>query len=168
MNAFKRAILGADRAVTTAATALACVTLGAAVSIAFFQVLMRYFINRPTAWSEPVLQLLVVWMVYLGLAGTFRAGALVSVDVLLTVTRGRVRRTLEAFILLLSLVLLGHMVWYGAAMVERGAGNINPILGIAMSWGYLSVPVGGALAILAALARFIDPAPHDKPAPPED
>jgi TRAP-type C4-dicarboxylate transport system permease small subunit len=152
-----RALLALDRWVTGLATALAGAALMGAVSLAFYQVLMRYVFNRPTAWTEPILQLLVVWMVYLGLAATFRAGALVSVDLLLTSTRGLVRRTLEATILLLCLVLLAHMVWYGSAMVQRGASNINPVLGFAMSWGYLAVPVGGALATLAAVARFFDP-----------
>jgi len=162
---FLRALLAADRVCTGVATALAGAALVGAVSLAFYQVLMRYVFNRPTAWTESILQLLVVWMVYLGLAVTFRTGALVSVDMLLTSTRGLVRRTVEATILLLSLVLLGHMVWYGSAMVQRGASNINPVLGFAMSWGYLAVPVGGALATLAALARFFDPQARE-PVPP--
>jgi len=160
-----QALLAVDRWSTGVATALAGAALVGAVSLAFYQVLMRYVFNRPTAWTEPILQLLVVWMVYLGLAVTFRTGALVSVDLLLTSTRGLVRRTLEATILLLSLVLLGHMVWYGSAMVQRGASNINPVLGFAMSWGYLAVPVGGVLATIAALARFVDPEAR-KPVPP--
>jgi len=160
-----RALLAVDRWSTGVATALAGAALVGAVSLAFYQVLMRYVFNRPTAWTESILQLLVVWMVYLGLAVTFRTGALVSVDLLLTGTRGLVRRTLEATILLLSLVLLAHMVWYGSAMVQRGASNINPVLGFAMSWGYLAVPVGGVLATLAALARFVDPEARE-PVPP--
>ncbi len=160
-----RALLAADRWSTGVATALAGAAMVGAVSLAFYQVLMRYVFNRPTAWTESILQLLVVWMVYLGLAVTFRTGALVSVDLLLTSTRGLARRTVETTILLLSLVLLGHMVWYGSAMVQRGASNINPVLGFAMSWGYLAVPVGGALATLAALARFVDPQARE-PLPP--
>lgn len=160
-----RVLLAVDRWSTGAATALAGAALVGAVSLAFYQVLMRYVFNRPTAWTESILQLLVVWMVYLGLAVTFRTGALVSVDLLLTSTRGLVRRTAESTILLVSLVLLGHMVWYGSAMVQRGASNINPVLGFAMSWGYLAVPVGGVLATIAALARFVDPEARE-PVPP--
>lgn len=160
MNRATQLLLRVDAIVTRVATAAACAALAGAVGLAFIQVVMRYVVNRPTAWTDSLLQLLVVWMVYLGLAVTFRTGALVSVDLLLTSTRGVVRRSLEAFILLLSLVLLGHMVWYGSAMVERGLSNINPVLGFAMSWAYLSVPVGGALATLAAVARFVDPETH--------
>lgn len=168
MNAACRLVLRVDAVVTRAATAAACCALAAAVMLAFVQVVMRYVVNRPTAWTDSLLQLLVVWMVYLGLAVTFRTGALVSVDMLLTATSGRLRRAFEAVILLLCLVLLGHMVWYGSAMVGRGASNVNPVLGFAMSWAYLSVPVGGALAIIAAIARFVDPAARGAPpaAPP--
>ena len=150
-------ILKAERAITGTATALACGALALAVLLAAYQVLMRYVIGKPSPWSDSVLQLLIVWMVYLGLAGTFRSGALVSVDLLAQALEGSAKRALQAAILLACLVVLAHMVWYGGQMVQRGASNVNPILGFAMSWGYLAVPVGGALAALAAIARFIDP-----------
>lgn len=157
MNIAARVILRADAVVTRVATAAACAALSGALVLAFIQVVMRYVVNRPTAWTDSLLQLLIVWMVYLGLAVTFRTGALVSVDLLLQATRGVVRRVLESLVLVLCLVLLGHMVWYGSAMVGRGVSNINPVLGFAMSWAYLAIPVGGALAGLAVIARFLDP-----------
>jgi TRAP-type C4-dicarboxylate transport system permease small subunit len=145
--------------VTGAATVLACAFMAAAALLAFYQVVMRYGVGRPTAWSEPVLQMLIVWMVYLGLAATLRSGALVAVDLVWRVARGPAAAVLRGLIAAATLVLLAHMVWYGWDMAERAASNLNPTLGISMSWGFASVPVGAALAILAVVARLLDPEP---------
>jgi TRAP-type C4-dicarboxylate transport system permease small subunit len=157
MRALRSAVLAVDRVTTTVATWAACAALTIAALMAIGQVFMRYVVRQPTAWSEPVVQMAVIWMVYLGVAATFRIGALVAIDLLVDRLRGRFRRALQALICAAALVLLAHMGWYGWEMAERARFNVNPTLGISMSWGFAAIPIGAAFAMVAVIAHAIDP-----------
>lgn len=157
MRALRSAVLAVDRVTTTVATWAACAALALAASMAIGQVFMRYVVRQPTAWSEPVVQMAVIWMVYLGAAVTFRMGALVAIDLLLDRLRGRWQRALQVLIAGCAIILLAHMGWYGWEMAERARFNVNPTLGISMSWGFAAIPVGATFAIVAVIAHAFDP-----------
>lgn len=156
-QALRSTVLAVDRVTTAAVTWAACAALAGAAGLAVFQVFMRYVLRQPTSWSEPLVQLGVIWMVYLGAAATFRIGALVAIDLLLEMLRGRAKQALSLAITGCALLLLGHMFWYGWSMTERAVININPTLGISMAWGFAAVPVGAAFAMIAVLAHAFDP-----------
>jgi TRAP-type C4-dicarboxylate transport system permease small subunit len=152
--------LAIERVTTRLATWSACAALALAVSLTCYQIVMRYIVRQSTAWSEPILQMAIIYMVYLGAAAAFRSGALVAIDLLLTLARGRARAALSLFIVACCVVLLGHMVWYGWEMTLRAQFNVNPTLGISMSWAFAAVPIGGAFALLAVIAHLLDPPPR--------
>lgn len=160
MQGLRRAVLAIDRVTTTVVTWAACAALALAACMAFGQVVMRYLVRQPVAWSEPVVQMAVIWMVYLGAAVTFRTGALVAIDLLRSRLRGQALQALSWLITLAALLLLAHMGWYGWEMAERARFNVNPTLGISMSWGFAAIPVGAAFAIIAVLAHAFDPPPR--------
>jgi len=159
MAKFRRAVLALDRVTTTVVTTAACLALALAAGLACYQIVMRYVLRLPAVWAEPVVQLSIVYMVYLGIAVTFRRGALVSVDLLMTLARGRFRTALRWFILIGILTLLGHMFWYGWAIAARVQPNTHPILGISMMWTFISIPVGAVFATIAVIAAHLDPPP---------
>lgn len=165
LAAVRRAVLAIDRATTGAVTVAACCAMVFAAGLACYQIFMRYVVGRPSAWSEPALQMFVIWMVYLGCAATFRKGALVSVDVVYRLAPPRLRLALDAVVFVSIMVLLGHMVRYGWEMTQRAAFNVNPTLDISMSWGFAAVPVGAAFAMVAVVAHYLDPARREQAAP---
>ena len=57
-------------------------------------------------------------MCFLGLAGTLRMGALVSIDAAHRYSRGTLRRAVEAAALAATLSLMGVLVWFGWAMAD--------------------------------------------------
>lgn len=155
----RRGFLALDRLTTALVTLAACAALAVAAGLACYQIVMRYILRMPASWAEPIVQLAIVYMVYLGLAVAFRRGALVSIDLLDRLARGSWRVALRGAILALVLVLLGHMVWYGWAMALRVQNNLHPILGISMLWTFAPIPVGAVFAGIAAIAAFLDPPP---------
>lgn len=157
MQRLRTGFLAVERATTGLVTAAACGALALAAVLAIVQVFMRYAWRAPLSWSEPLVQMAIVWMVYLGAAVTFRSGALVAIDLLIDRARGRFRRVLVGFLALCSLTLVAHMFWYGWEMAERAAFNVNPTLGISTSWGFAAVPVGAAFAAMAIVAHLLDP-----------
>lgn len=153
----KTGFLALDRVTTRVATWAACLALALAAVLACYQVFMRYVVRQSTSWSEPILQMAIIYMVYLGAAVTFRRGALVAIDLLLESARGGLKRAVNLFVFLACLVLVLHMIWYGWQMTMRAQFNVNPTLGISMSWAFLAVPLGGVFALVAVVAHYLDP-----------
>ena len=150
-------LLRVERRVTETSVFVACCLLAAAASVGFYQVLTRFVLSQPATWSETLVRTLLIWMAYLGMAGAIRIGALVSVDLLYRVCRGRARRQLEAMITIMTLVLLVILVWFGIDLAYRVRFQVLAGLEIPVTWAYAAIPTGSAISILAVLAHYFDP-----------
>jgi TRAP-type C4-dicarboxylate transport system permease small subunit len=131
--------------------------------VSFYQVVTRFVLEDPSAWSEVTARALNIWMVYLGVAVAFRTGALIAVDYLVDRLHGRARAVLVAVIAGVSLGVLGVMLWFGTVMVMRAqsqmlAGVLNPFTGegVSISLVYAAIPAGAALAIVGLIARTVE------------
>ena len=154
------AFLAFERRVTGAVAAAAMALLAAAALIAFYQVITRFVLQQPATWSEVLIRTLLVWMVYLGVAAGFRVGALVSVDALARFARGPWKRLVETMAGLAALVLLFVGAWWGWQVAWRLRFQNLAGLEIPIVWLYAAVPVGCVFAILAVIARLLDPGPR--------
>jgi TRAP-type C4-dicarboxylate transport system permease small subunit len=152
-----RWILAIDRIVTNAVWTLAALLLGVVASLGLYQVLMRFVFNQPSPWTEELIGRLLIWMVMLGVAAAFRQGALVSVDVLLRMSRGGLRRAVRLAILGASLFFLGLIAWVGFDLAWRIRFQTFAALPISISWAYLALPVGASFSMLAVIAHYFDP-----------
>jgi TRAP-type C4-dicarboxylate transport system permease small subunit len=152
-----RWILAIDRLVTNAIWALAALLLGVVASLGLYQVLVRFVLNQPSPWTEELIGRLLIWTVMLGVAAAFRQGALVSVDVLLRLARGGLRRVLRLAILAASLFFLGVIAWVGFDLAWRIRFQTFATLPISISWAYLALPVGASFSMLAVIAHHLDP-----------
>jgi len=152
----RRAVLVLDRYATGIATVVASLALAIAVAAGAWQVVARFAINTPSIWSEALVRMALIWMAFVGIAVALRAGALVSIDVAHRYSRGAVRRSLEAASLAAVLSMLGVMFWFGWMMAERVKFQEMAGLEVSMSWGYASIPVGAAFAMIGAVAHFLD------------
>lgn len=155
-GAARRGVLAVDRVVTGAAMIGACTALVVGVGAGFWQVIARFVLDSPAAWSEALVRTALIWMCFLGLAGTLRAGALVSIDVAHRCARGAVRRAVEAAALAANLSLMGVLFWFGWAMAQRVQFQEMAGLEVSMSWGYAAIPVGAVFAMLGAFAHMLD------------
>src|SRR3546814_9703949 len=91
-----------------------------AVSMGMLQVLMRFVFELPSEWSEVIVRIALIWMVFLGIPAAFRYGSMISVDLMHRKASPRFRRVLDAVITLLSLALLAVIAWYGWDYAQRG------------------------------------------------
>lgn len=157
MSRLISALLTVDRWTTSAATVTAVAALALSVVAGFWQVLTRFVFQDPATWSEALVRLALIWMCYVGLAGCFRAGALVSIDVAQRLSTGRLRRYLETLSLASSLMLLAAMLWYGWAMAERVRFQNLAGLDVSIAWGYAAIPIGAAFCAISVIAHYFDP-----------
>jgi len=150
-------LLRLERRVTEASVFVACLLMGAAALAGLYQVIARFVLSQPASWSETLVRTLLIWMVYLALAGAVRVGALVSVDVLYRLARGRYRKAMNLLISASTLGLLGILFWFGGMMAYRVRFQNLAGLEVSISWAYAAVPVGCVIASLAVLAHYFDP-----------
>lgn len=156
-TSFVRMFLGLDKVLTGSAVALATAGLALASLVGLYQIIARFIFHRSAEWSEPTIQMTLIWMTYLGLAGAMRSGTLISVDWLLSLSKGRQKKLVQMGILASVLTLLGFMAWFGASLAYKVRFQNIAGLGIPVSWAYLALPIGAVVSIVAAIAHAIDP-----------
>jgi TRAP-type C4-dicarboxylate transport system permease small subunit len=127
-----------------AAVDWAVVGIGATmVTLVFTNVVLHVF-GRDLAWLVELSELLMVWVTFLAGASAARRGTHMTITEFLDKLGGRRRIAADALIQLLALGMLGILVWYGVGLVQASWGNELTVLGIAMAWQYLALPVGAA------------------------
>ncbi|MDQ2080988.1 TRAP transporter small permease subunit [Xanthobacteraceae bacterium Astr-EGSB] len=150
-------LMAFERVITGASVWCGCAMMAAAACVGLYQVLTRFILNEPATWSEPFIRVSLIWMAYLGLAGAIRAGALVSVDFLYRMSRGRWRRALEGAVSLATLCLLGLLFWFGSDLAYRVRFQNLAGLEIPISYAYAAIPVGSLISMLSVVAHYFDP-----------
>ena len=153
----------AERGLFKAVSVIAQILLVASAAAAFYQVIARFILQSPADWSEVLTRALLIWTVLLGIALAFRQGAMISVELLHNLLKGRKQRLLEHLIAIVCIGFLVFIAWIGGQMTYRVRFQNVPSLDIPISWIYLAIPVGASLAAIAVLARWILGA--DEPAP---
>ncbi|MGK7870113.1 TRAP transporter small permease [Falsiroseomonas sp. E2-1-a20] len=154
--ALRNGVLLVDRYVTGLATLVAAGALVVAFGAGLWQVVARFATETPSIWSEALVRTALIWMAFVGLAVALRAGAVVSIDMAHRLTRGGMRRAIEAASLAGTLSLLGVMFWFGWLMAGRVKFQEMAGLEVSMSWGYAAIPVGAVFAMVGAVAHFLD------------
>ena len=152
-----RLLLALDDRLTGFALNVASALLAVICVLGLWQVVSRFVLSQPSTWTEEAMRRLLVWCVMLGVAVAFRRGALVSVDLMLRLSRGAWRRVVRAVITGVSLAFLAVLVWFGVDLAWRVRFQTFASLDLSMAWAYAALPVGAALAIVGVVAHHLDP-----------
>lgn len=150
-------ILATDRVVTGTIWAIASALLAVVAALGLYQVLMRFVFNQPSPWTEEIIGRLLIWCVALGVVAAFRQGAVISVDAMLRLSRGRWRTVVRWIILTVTVTFLGILAWVGFDLAWRIRFQTFASVPISISWAYLALPVGAVFSLLAIAAHFLDP-----------
>src|SRR3954471_14814497 len=136
----------------------ACAMLVVASALGMFQIITRFVLEQPAEWSEILIRLSLIWMVFLGIPTAFRHGAMVSVDVVYRTVPPRGRRVLDWLVAIASLVLVAVILWWGWDYSVRGkVQSMAGLESISMFWGYVAMPVGAVFSVLGIVGNFLDP-----------
>ena len=107
----KEKFLGIERWTTGCSMLMACAMLVVASALGVFQIVTRFVLEQPAEWSEILIRVSLIWMVFMGIPMAFRQGAMVSVDVLYRWSPPRVRRVLDAVVSIAALALMLVILW---------------------------------------------------------
>jgi TRAP-type C4-dicarboxylate transport system permease small subunit len=154
----KDTFLRIERFTTHASMYFACAMLALAAALGMFQIITRFVLETPAEWTEVMIRFSLIWMVFMGIPMAFRQGAMVSVDVLHRWAGPRLKRLLEAVVMIASLALVLVLIVVGWDYSQRG--RVQTIIGLeeySMFWAYIAMPIGGLFSILGIVGNFFDP-----------
>jgi len=154
----KQTFLNLEHRTTQFSMWVACAMLVVASSLGMFQIITRFVLEQPAEWSEILIRLSLIWMVFMGIPMAFRQGAMVSVDVLYRWSSPKVRRVLDAAVCIATLTLICIIIWWGWDYSLRGrVQSMAGLESLSMFWGYVAMPVGAMFCVLAIVGNYLDP-----------
>ncbi len=123
-----------------------------------FDVLMRYFLDRPQLFVDEIGPFLLLLVVFGGAAQTFRGGGHVRVDLVTTHLPPTARAWLRVFNLALGIVFLLAVIWVTtrSALTALHYGRVSAVMLYPLWLPMLLIPAGLALmagAMVIALGR---------------
>ena len=150
------------RASEAAALLSGLATLALAVLISF-DVLMRYFFNRPQLIVDEVGPFLLLLVIFGAVAQTFRLGGHVRVDLVTSHLPPAVRAWLRAINLMIGIVFLAVVIWVTtqSALTALRYGRVSAVLLYPLWVPMLLIPAGlllRALCMIGALGRPLEAA----------
>lgn len=133
--------------------AVAAGLLAAVLLVAVARVVARYLLDVSMPWSEELTRLLFIWLIMIGAARTSHLRIDVVPELL---GRGRARLFLEIAVALLSVGLLGLLVWKGFGLIALTTYDRYTALDLSLQYLYWSLILGGGLWIATTLLAFLD------------
>jgi TRAP-type C4-dicarboxylate transport system permease small subunit len=132
-----------------------------ATGLAMYQVVGRFVFGSPSTWSEVITRSSMIWCVMLGVAPTFRAGAMIAVEIVQRALPDRIGLWLHQVSMALTLLFFSILLWQGTAMVGRVARQKLAALEISIGWVYAALPVGSVFILVAVMGCMLRAARGD-------
>ena len=133
---------------------IAASLLAALVLLAVSAVVFRYVVGAPLAWAEEIQQLMVLWIIMIGLIYGKRKNALLRVDALYNLMSARLRRMVSIIQEAVHIALFCLMILYGYRLAQQVGTRGTSMLDIPLYWLYVSLPVGAAGALIISVLQL--------------
>ena len=122
-----------------------------------YQIVTRYFFNRPSTISEELLTCSFTWMSLLASTYVFGKRDHMRMGFMADKLTGPARRYLEVFIDALSFFFAGVVMVYGGISITKLTMiQITASLRISMGWIYIIVPIAGLLIMVFSVMNAAD------------
>jgi len=112
------------------------------------QVYYRFVINRPLAWPEEAIVILMLWAMYLSAAILLKEKGHISFDYLVERFSFKKKKILDLLINLLMIAFLGLIVYYGFKLSIDISNIKTAALRISRMIPYSAIPISASLMIL--------------------
>lgn len=130
---------------------LMCIFIG-------LQIIFRYILNWPLAWTEELARYLFVWVIYLGASIGVRKRRHLKVDAVLFLfgEKGKfMLRLLSNFIFLFFCIIIAYEGFRIVYVMQFIRPQYSPAVRFPMALAYASVPFGAVLMIIGLIRDTI-------------
>lgn len=122
--------------------------------LVFFQVVTRFVINFPLAWSEEISRYLTIYIVFLGSALAVRNREHIAIDFLMDIVSATNKRKLQFIVSIISTVFFIILWYYGTVLTVTVIGQVTPTLQFSIAWVYAAIPIGSLIMALNGIANI--------------
>ena len=136
------------------------------VVLTLAQVFARYVLDSPLLWSEELVRLLLVWVVFLGSAVVCWDGRHLNVDTFYSRIPEKFRIVIRVFNALIAIFFLTVLAWYSLPLIQLEWIINMGSMPIPLSFVRIPALVGGALMIIYILLRWFYRLPLEKKSDP--
>ena len=124
-------------------------------AVVFAQVIFRFAINQPLAWTEELAIYCLVWITFLGAAYALSLKAHIAVDFFTSLFPLFIRKVLYTLAVLVSVTFYGILVYQGYILTMHSMTQLSPVLRFPMGWVYSVIPISGLLLLINLLHVFV-------------
>ena len=128
----------------------------AAFCVLIAQVLSRYLLPYPLAWTEELARFLFLWIVFLGAAYLFRGNNHIAITFFIDMFPRRVRLAAYVAMQLCILLFVVTVAWLGFDLAWKVRKLPTIAMGISSAWEYAAVPAACALMAVRSAANVVD------------
>jgi len=121
----------------------------------FLQVVYRYALHSPLAWSEEFAMFLFQWCGFVGAAVAVRYGKHFCVDLVISRLPGRWKAVAQMLSSLIIFAVAYVMIHVGIRMVISSMDHLYPVLQFPIAYGYLVFPISGTLMVIYRVPIFV-------------
>lgn len=141
--------------VIVAGAVLAVAILVALVASVAFEVVMRYFFNRPTRWVVEFSEYALLWLAFLGGAWVLREEAHVKVEMLVEILPPRTQEIIHIITSLVGMVTCALFCWVSTVFIVElyDSGEVLFRSMIVKKWAVMSVIAPGLLLLTLQFMR---------------
>jgi TRAP-type C4-dicarboxylate transport system permease small subunit len=121
------------------------------------QVLCRFVLHVNTPWAEELLRNCFIWNIMLGSSIAIKQKAHIGVNFIVDRLPRFPRILVETVSVLAIFFICGLMIYYSweVLIMQKGAGQFMPALGLPIFYSTLALPVGFFLIALRSLALLV-------------
>ncbi|MDR1247749.1 MAG: TRAP transporter small permease [Treponema sp.] len=134
-----------------------CLLMGYFVTVTVLQVVFRFFLKIPAAWTEETARYSFIWMTFLGSSLVAKLKTHIRVDILESNLTGKTRLGMNLFsqvvFLLFGVICTIIGIRMCASLVTRP--QLSPVLKIPMQYIYASFPIGMGLMSMRIVRGLI-------------
>jgi TRAP-type transport system small permease protein len=121
------------------------------VIVVFLQVLFRFVLDQPLAWTEELSRYLLVWITFLGAGYAVSVKAHPSIELLFEKANQAVRKVLLALSTVLVVFFFYQIIVNSFVFIERSMMQTSPALQLPMGMVYMVIPIASILFIINLL-----------------
>lgn len=118
------------------------ISIGAMTLLIFLQVLLRYVLNTPLAWTEEISRYLFIWMTFTAGYVGLRRGKHIGVEALQNALPPVLGNMLRFLANLVSSLFFGAIIYYILVFWQKLSIQTSPATGIPITFVYLGMVIG--------------------------
>ncbi|AQQ52413.1 TRAP transporter small permease [Planococcus lenghuensis] len=120
----------------------------------FMQVIFRFVIEQPLAWTEELARYCLIWITFLGAAFAMATNSHIGVEFFVKLLTVPIRRIVYLLAVAASLAFFLLLVLEGYELAAGAMSQESPVLRIPMGIIYSVIPLSGCILIINLASRL--------------